>query len=85
MANKSYKYTILWGWREDGNRTVEALWEGTATSVPRAISKLVKELNDDDGAGDGAQDVKISDLFILDVRCAQMTESLNFLKQGLTA
>lgn len=82
MANKTRKYVILYAWKEEGNRAIEPPYEVSATTVPRAISKLVAELNDDDGAGDGAQDVRASDLLIVDVRCKDGDVALNGVSWG---
>lgn len=85
MANRSFRYTILWSFRQDGNRAVEDAWRGTATSVPRAISKMVKELNVD-ANGDPVPDdevLKASDLFILDVRADQLNIAHETLKNNL--
>jgi hypothetical protein len=68
MANKTRNYVISWAWKEDGNRGALEQSEVKATTVPRAISKLVAELNDEDGAGDGAEEIRASDILVVDCR-----------------
>lgn len=47
MANKSYVYRVFWALKEEGNRVAEDYQEVRATTVQRAISKAIKELNYD--------------------------------------
>jgi len=67
MANQTHIYRISWSWKEEGNRQATGHWSGKATTVPRAVSKLVKELNEQ-AKTDGEDPVKASELMILDVR-----------------
>jgi hypothetical protein len=82
MSNRSYDYEITWCWKEDGNRpeNIEAVTTVRSTTVQRAISKLVRELNDEDGAGDGAEEVRASDLLVIDVRNHKITGQINAVK-----
>lgn len=87
MANKSYRYTILWGWREEGNKSIEDMWAGTATSVPRAISKLIQSLNEVENEHGqrvpvaDEEKIKASEVFVLDVRCAELTQALEHIQK----
>ena len=46
MANKTRKYTVSFTWKEDGNRVDPYVAATSATTVQRAISKVVKEVNE---------------------------------------
>jgi hypothetical protein len=83
MANKTYKYEITWSWKEDGNRNIEEISTVTATTVPRAINKLVKELNDENGTADPkAEDrVRASDIMVIDVRSHQLNNAIIGVKK----
>lgn len=76
MANKSYTYDVHWAFKEEGNRRVEDVIQVTATTVQRAISKAVKELNrDGDGGYLDKEDedfLKPSDLMI--IACQNVTK-----------
>lgn len=78
MANRSYDFEITWCYKEDGNRpeNIEAVSTVRSTTVNRAVSKLVRELNDEDGAGDGADDLRASDLLVIDVRNHKLTNAI---------
>lgn len=77
MANKTYTYKIAYCWADEGNRATPDYMEVKATTVPRAISKLVKELNvDPDSPEDDLQYlekdddgyVRASDVLVTEVR-----------------
>jgi len=81
MANKTRKYTVLFGWKITGNRTPLFTHETSATTVQRAISKTVRDINDgkweaadDDNVIPAAleaeldgDDVRASDLLVVEV------------------
>lgn len=84
MANKSYTYDVHWSWRDQGNRVVEGVERVKATTVQRAISKAVKELNvdpenpgDAEGRGgsyldkDHPEFIKAADIFV--IACQNVT------------
>lgn len=72
---RSYRYTITWCFKNEthANRVIEDFWHGTATSVPRAISKMVREFNAEDG---GVDPIRVADLWVLDVRSESFDEPL---------
>lgn len=79
-SNKPRSYTILFAYKEDGNRNLGNAEKATveATTVQRAIAKLVRELNAEPVPED--QDpfvVKASELLVIDVRTAEVTKFLN--------
>lgn len=81
MANRTYPFEITWCWKEDGNRP-EAIAEVTpiaATTVNRAIAKLVKELSTEE------EPVKASDLMVVDVRCHKLTTAIIETKKRVAA
>lgn len=45
MSNKTRKYLVQFTWKEEGNRVEPMSHEVMATTVPRAISKLVADIN----------------------------------------
>lgn len=65
MANKTRTYQVTWSYKEDGNRELSSVDIVSATTVQRAISKLVRTLNDEDPDRD---DYKTSDFLFIDVR-----------------
>lgn len=71
MANKSYTYRVYWSLKEDGNRTAEDYVEVQATTVPRAISKAIKELNVNGEGGyldsDHEEYLRASDILVIHV------------------
>jgi len=71
MANKTYNYEVYWAWKDQGNRVAEGVEEVSATTVQRAISKAVKELNADDNGGyfqsTDEEYVRASDVLIIAV------------------
>lgn len=77
MANKTYTYDVHWAWKDEGNRTVEGVETVKATTVQRACSKAVKELNVDpenEGAyldKDHEEYVKSADVLI--IACQNVT------------
>lgn len=80
MANKARSYTIVFAYKEDGNRNLgnaeTAVIE--ATTVQRAITKLVRELNAEPVPEDEeVNTVKTSDLLVIDVRTADVTKLRN--------
>lgn len=76
MANRSYVFEITWTWSEQGNRpeNIEEITEVKSTTVPRAISKLVRELHADIGSED--EPIKAKDIFVIDVRNHKLTTSI---------
>jgi len=83
MANRSYKFEITWCYKDEGNRpdNIEEITEVASTTVPRAISKLVKTLNeglekDDDDF------LRASDLLVIDVRSHQLTNGILAYKRA---
>lgn len=83
-SNKPRSYTILFAYKEDGNRNLGTAEKATveATTVQRAIAKLVRELNtpeDDkvDAEGFEQAPIKASELLVIDVRTAEVTKFLN--------
>lgn len=87
MANKTRKYTLTFGFKVTGNRTPLFTHQTTATTVQRAVSKTVKDINDgkwedQDEANvipDALEaelegdDVRASDLLVVDVRCSEFS------------
>lgn len=73
MANRTYPFEITWCWKEDGNRpsNIEEITEISATTVPRAISKLARLLSDEMG-----EQVKASELMVIDVRNHKVTTAI---------
>jgi hypothetical protein len=75
MANKTYTYNVHWAWKEEGNRTVEGIEQVKATTVQRACSKAIKELNADGEGGYFEKDhedyVKAADVLI--IACQNIT------------
>lgn len=71
MANKSYTYEVFWALKDEGNRVAEGMERVKATTVPRAISKAIKELNVDGKGGylspDHEDYLRASDLLIIAV------------------
>lgn len=79
MANKSYPYEITWCYKDEGNRLIEDITEVTATTVQRAVSKLVKILNE------GAEEeyhLRASDLMVIDVRSHKLTNAILAFKKS---
>lgn len=82
MGNRSYPYEITWCWKEDGNRpdAIVEVTEVTATTVGRAISKLVREMNFDDAGKPLEKDhkdyIKAADLLVIDVRSHKLTNAI---------
>lgn len=72
MANKTREYTILFSMKADGNRRIEDMETVKATTVPRAISKFVREYNE--GVPEDEQ-LKASDYMILDVRTKDLDKA----------
>ena len=81
LANKTRKYIVSFGFKATGNREPLFAHETAATTVQRAISKLVKDIND--GKWEAAHkdnvipqavelelqgdDVRASDLLVIEV------------------
>jgi hypothetical protein len=82
MANRTYPYEITWAWKEDGNKpdALAEVTEVSATTVQRAISKLVRELNE--GQEDDEQ-LRASDIMIVDVRSHKLTNAIMEVKKRL--
>lgn len=79
-SNKPRSYSILFAYKEDGNRNLGTAERATveATTVQRAIAKLVRELNaGEDVEGFEPSPVKASELLVIDVRTAEVTKFLN--------
>jgi hypothetical protein len=79
MANRTYPFEITWCWKEDGNRpdNIAEITEVKATTVNRAISKLVRTLNTEEGyTKDHENYIKASDLLVIDVRNHKITSAL---------
>lgn len=77
MANKTRIYDIQFTWKEEGNRSARIDHTVRATTVPRAISKLVAEINNGEfipehfPAGLGEEEpVKASHLMVLNCTTA---------------
>ena len=72
MANKSYTYDVSFTYKEEGNRATPDVVQVKATTVQRAITKVVKELNtEEDGTvldKDHEDFVKTADLMVVEVR-----------------
>lgn len=82
MANKTRKYVVRFTWKAEGNRAEPHVRETTGTTVQRAISKVVKDINeglvpqevlDSIPAELGDEDIRASDLMVVDVRSADFT------------
>lgn len=81
MANKTRTYLVKWCWKIEGNRTTPEEHHVAATTVQRAISKTVKDINDGkwEAVSDtralpealeaelGGDDVRASDLMVVEV------------------
>lgn len=77
MANRTYEFEITWCWKEEGNRpdNIEEITVVKSTTVGRAISKMVRELNE--GLGKDDDDfVKASELLVIDVRNHKLTNAI---------
>lgn len=46
MANKTRTYLVKWCWKAEGNRALPQEHLTQATTVQRAISKTVKDINE---------------------------------------
>lgn len=74
MANKTRQYVLQFTWKEDGNRAERLEHQVAATTVQRAISKLVADINtgkcevDIPASIDDEDDIRASDLLVIDVR-----------------
>jgi hypothetical protein len=82
MANKTRKYVVHFTFKAEGNRAVAMQHLTTGTTVQRAISKVVKDLNEgkaDQAVFDripselGDEELRASDLMVLDVRSTDFT------------
>lgn len=73
MANRSYDFEITWTWKEDGNRpdNIEEITTVRSTTVPRAISKLARQLTVEVG-----EQVKASEIMVIDVRNHKLTAAI---------
>jgi transcription initiation factor TFIIIB Brf1 subunit/transcription initiation factor TFIIB len=82
MSNRSYPFEITWCWKEEGNRpeNIAEVTEVKSTTVGRAISKLVRELNTGDNGEQLPKDhqdyVRSSDLLVIDVRNHRITSAI---------
>lgn len=80
MANKTRKYRVSFFWKEEGNRGTAHVWDTTATTIQRAVSKTVKDINEGKCAVDvpqalGEEEIRASDLLVVDVRTPEFTET----------
>lgn len=83
MANRSYEFEITWCYTEDGNRP-ENIAEVTtvkSTTVNRAISKLVRELDAEDKEAEG-EGLKAKDIQVIDVRNHKLTTAIIAAKRA---
>lgn len=77
MGNRSWDFEITWCYKESGNRPegIEQIDVVRSTTVPRAISKLVRELND--GLEKDDEDfLRSSDIMVIDVRNHKLTTAI---------
>jgi hypothetical protein len=74
-SNKTRTYTVLFAYKDDGNRKLNDTYLEVvqATTVQRAIPKLVRTMNEEEPPADGERALKASDLLIIDVRTAEAT------------
>jgi hypothetical protein len=84
MANRSYDFEITWCYKEDGNRpdNIEDITTVRSTTVGRAVSKLVRELNDG-LEKDDEEFLRASDLLVIDVRNHKLTSAIIEKKREL--
>jgi len=77
MSNRSYDFEITWCWKDEGNRpeNIEEVTTVRSTTVPRAISKLVRELSNEE------EEIRASDLLVIDVRNHKLTSAILAAKQ----
>jgi hypothetical protein len=87
MANRSYEYEITWCYKDDGNRpdNIEEITTVRSTTVGRAISKMVRELNSPEGAEPLTKDhedyLRASDILVIDCRTHKLnTAIINYKK-----
>jgi hypothetical protein len=82
MANKTRKYVVRFTWKDEGNRAPAHSHNTTGTTVQRAISKVVKDINEglvspeilaSIPADLGDEELRASDLMVVDVRSANFT------------
>jgi hypothetical protein len=88
MANRSYPFEITWCWKEDGNRpeNIVEVTEVKSTTVGRAIGKLVRQLNEEEGFEKGSDDyIRASDLLVIDVRNHKITSAIIEAKRAAQA
>lgn len=82
MANRTYPYEITWCWKEDGNKpdAIADIDEVQATTVQRAINKLVKMINEQEETAEEDR-IKASDLMVIDVRCHRLNNRIIEIKR----
>lgn len=82
MSNRTYPFEITWCWAEGGNRpdNIEEITEVSSTTVPRAISKLVRMLHDEMGSEE--EPIKAKEIFVIDVRNHKLTSAIVEHKQA---
>lgn len=72
MANKSYTFDILWVYKDEGNRATPEKITVKSTTVGRAISKAVRELNTGEDGNPLDKDhedfLKAADIMVVDCR-----------------
>jgi hypothetical protein len=88
MGNRSYTFEITWCWKQDGNRPdqIADIDIIHTTTVTRAISKLVRLINEQEGNEKGSPNfVKVSDLMIIDVRNHKITQNIINFKRDRAA
>lgn len=77
MANRSYTFEITWCYKDEGNRpeNIVEITEVKSTTVGRAISKMVRELNE--GLEKDHDDyLRASDILVIDVRNHKLTSAI---------
>ena len=84
MANKTRKYVVTFTWKDEGNRADPQTHATTGTTVQRAISKVVKDINeglvpqeilDSIPAALDDEDIRASDLMVVDVRSVDFNQA----------
>lgn len=73
MANKTFTFELEFTFKSEGNRAEPRTWTTTGTTVPRAFSKLAKDIEEGRWEARGnvipdshtEDDVRTSDLMLL--------------------
>lgn len=85
MANRSYEYEITWCWKDEGNRpeNIEEITTVKSTTVQRAIGKMVREINEQEGFEKGSDEyLRPSDLLVIDVRTHKLNNAIIAYKRA---